>query len=228
MQTYNHNYFENTFQRIQPVWTLNRNKENVGTSDLTIVDAGIEDIPVIMEIQESQIKAPETLSPDEAQKGFLVYKIDADELKTLMTGNIRHLIKIARKNGKAIGYFIAYDMQYYLRQHPDWMENFVEENPGLKYKEIFSGDDVLFSKQLALSDEGKKSGIGFKLFDAVLADAILMAFKHEVGEVLAEPIRNISMEKLVFGKLKFKLAGYQTDKNNRKWSVITRQLPPRF
>lgn len=91
-------------------------------------------------------------------------------------------------------------------------------------KRIFQESNVLFSKQLALSPTAKGTGLGDKLWEAVYQDAVTLGFKHEVGEVLAEPIRNTAMEALVFGKLKFNLVGYRTDKNNRKWSVITRSL----
>ena len=176
-----------------------------------------------MEIQRSQLKIPENLSKEEARQGFLVYEVGADELKTLITGNIKHIIKVARKDGNVVGYFIAYDMKYYLQQHPKWLNEF-EENSGGDMKQIFQGSDVLFSKQLALSSVAKKTGLGEKLWEAVYQDAVSQGFRYEVGEVLAEPIRNVAMESLVFGKLKFNLAGYRTDKNNRKWSVITRSL----
>ena len=197
--------------------------ETINDSSIKIDDAGIEDISWIMEIQRSQLKIPENLSKEEAKQGFLVYKVSEEELKTLITGDIKHIIKVAKENGNVVGYFIAYDMQYYLQQHPEWINEF-KENLGGDMKQIFQGHDVLFSKQLTLSSVAKKTGLGEKLWEAVYQDAVSQGFRYEVGEVLAEPIRNVAMESLVFGKLKFNLAGYRTDKNNRKWSVITRSL----
>ncbi|MEK7598054.1 MAG: hypothetical protein AAB441_05440 [Patescibacteria group bacterium] len=197
--------------------------EIVNDSSLKIDDAVIEDISSIMEIQRSELKIPENLTEKEAKQGFLVYEVGDDELKTLITGNIKHVIKVARKNGNVTGYFIAYDMQYYLRQHSEWINEF-EENPKRGLKQIFKDNNVLFSKQLALSSTAKGTGLGDKLWEAVYQDAVVLGFRYEVGEVLAEPIQNSAMEALVFGKLKFNLAGYRTDKNNRKWTVITRTL----
>lgn len=98
-----------------------------------------------MAIQLSQIKKPEELEPEDAKQGFLVYQISEEELKTLLTGDIKHIIKVARKNGAVIGYFIAYDMKYYLHQHPEWINEF-EENPGVELKQKFQESNVLFSK----------------------------------------------------------------------------------
>lgn len=198
-------------------------KESDSNSTFKIDDANIDDIPGIMAVQLSQIKKPEELAPDDAKQGFLVYKVSEEDLKTLIAGDIRHVIKVARKNGAVIGYFIAYDMKYYLHQHPEWINEF-QENSGVDMKQKFQGPDVLFSKQLALSPSVKGTGLGEKLWEAVYHDAAALGFKYEVGEVLAEPIRNTAMESLVFGKLKFNLSGYRTDKNNRKWSVITRAI----
>lgn len=200
---------------------LEEKKETFNDPSFKIDDAGIEDIPFIMEIQRSQLKNPEDLSEEEAKQGFLVYEVGEEELKSLIMRDIKHVIKVARKNGNVIGYFIAYDMKHYLRQHSEWINEF-EENPKRGLKEIFKGDDVLFSKQLALSSTAKGTGLGDKLWEAVYQDAVALSFRYEVGEVLAEPVRNTAMEALVFGKLKFNLAGYRTDKKNRKWSVITR------
>lgn len=198
-------------------------EESDNNSSLKIDDANIEDIPGIMAIQLTKIKKPEELEPEDAKHGFLVYKVSEEELRTLITGDIKHIIKVARKNGAVIGYFIAYDMKYYLHQHPEWINEF-EENPSGDMKQKFQSSDVLFSKQLALSSTAKGTGLGEKLWEAVYQDAAALGFKYEVGEVLAEPIRNTAMESLVFGKLKFNLAGYRTDKNNRKWSVINRTI----
>lgn len=200
-----------------------RIKESDNNSSLKIDDANIDDIPGIMAIQLTQIKKPEELDPEAAQQGFLVYKVSDEELKTLLTGDIKHIIKVARENGAVIGYFIAYDMKYYLHQHPEWINEF-QENSGVELKQKFQGSDVLFSKQLALSPSVKGTGLGEKLWEAVYQDAATLGFKYEVGEVLAEPICNTAMESLVFGKLKFNLAGYRTDKKNRKWSVINRTI----
>lgn len=197
--------------------------ENVNNSSLKIDDAKIENIPGIMAIQLSQIKKPEELKSEDAKQGFLVYKVGAEELRTLMTGNIKHIIKVAKKDGVVIGYFIAYDMKYYLQQHPEWVNEF-EENSADNMKQKFQGPDVLFSKQLALNSRAKRTGLSNKLWEAVYQDAVSLGFKHKVGEVLAEPVRNTAMEALVFGKLKFNLVGYRTDNRNRKWSVITRTL----
>lgn len=195
--------------------------ESINDSSIKIDNADIADIPSIMEIQKSQIKVPEDLSEEDAGHGFLVYEVKLDELKKIMTSDIKHIIKVVRKNGVVIGYFIAYDMRYYLQQHPKWIDEF-EDNSGRGLKRIFIGDNVLFSKQIALSTAVKGSGLGAKLYEAVYQDAIFLGFKHEVGEVLAAPVRNSAMETLVFSKLHFKLAGYRTDRNKRKWSVITR------
>lgn len=198
-------------------------EESVNNPSLKIDDANIADIPGIMAIQLTKIKKPEELEPEAAKQGFLVYKVSEEELRTLIAGDIKHIIKVARKNGGIIGYFIAYDMKYYLHQHPEWINEF-EENSGGDMKQKFQGPDVLFSKQLALSSSAKGTGLGEKLWEAVYQNAAALGFKYEVGEVLAEPIRNTAMESLVFGKLKFNLAGYRTDKNNRKWSVINRTI----
>jgi len=197
--------------------------ETINDSSIKIDDAGIKDIPFIMEIQRSMLRIPEDLSEEEARQGFLVYEVGEEELKTLITGDIKHIIKVARKSGNVVGYFIAYDMKYYLQQHPEWLNEF-KENSGDNMKQEIQGLSVLFSKQLALNSTEKRTGLGEKLWETVYQDAVSLGFKHEVGEVLAEPIRNAAMESLVFGKLKFNLAGYRTDKNNRKWSVITRTL----
>ena len=106
-------------------------------------------------------------------------------------------------------------MKYYLQQHPEWLNEF-KENSGDNMKQEIQGLSVLFSKQLALNSTEKRTGLGEKLWETVYQDAVSLGFKHEVGEVLAEPIRNIAMEALVFAKLKFNLAGHRTDKNNRK------------
>lgn len=198
-------------------------KESVNDSSSKIDDAKIEDIPGIMELQMSQIKKPEQLTQEDAKQGFLVYEVSKEELITLITGDIKHVVKVARKNNKVMGYFIAYDMNYYLQQHPEWINEFEENSPG-DMKQKFQGSDILFSKQLALNSGVKKTGLGEKLWEAVYQDAVALGFRYEVGEVLAEPIRNTAMETLVFNKLKFNFAGYRTDKNNRKWSVITRTL----
>lgn len=198
-------------------------KESVNDSSLKMDDANTDDIPGIIELQMSQIKKPERLTQEDAKQGFLVYEVTREELMTLITGDIKHIVKVARKNGNVMGYFIAYDMNYYLQQHPEWINEFEENSPG-DMKQKFQGPDVLFSKQLALNSVAKKTGLGEKLWEAVYQDAVALGFRHEVGEVLAEPIRNTAMETLVFGKLKFNLAGYRTDKDNRKWSVITRTI----
>lgn len=89
--------------------------ESLNNSSLKIDDVKIEDIPGIMAIQLSRIRKPEELQPHDAKQGFLVYEVGADELKTIIIGDIKHIIKVARKNGIVIGYFIAYDMNYYLQ-----------------------------------------------------------------------------------------------------------------
>ncbi len=206
--------------------SLKETTESVSDSSFEIFDAGVEDIPSIMEIQRSLLKKPESLSIDDTKRGFLVYEVGEDELRFIMTSDVKHIIKIVKRNNIVMGYFIGYDMKYYLKQHPEWIDEF-EDNSGGEFKKIFKGDNVLFSKQLALKPNAKKSGLGSKIYEVAYQDAISLGFRQEVGEVLAEPIRNSAMESLVFNRLNFKLAGFRSDKNRIKWSVITRPIMSR-
>ncbi len=201
-------------------------KEEIGKNGIVIEDATIDDVPAIVKLQKSFVRTPEILSDEDAQHGFLVYEMGSEELIDIIS-NVRHVIKVAKKNEKLIGYLIGYDMKRILEKDPDWLDGFEALDKNIDHKEIFGGDDVIYLKQVAIDRSEAKSGIAKQLFNDVSRASVIAGFRHQIGEILFVPRRNLASEKLIVNNLGFNVIGYQTDKMQRKWTVVAQTLVTR-
>ncbi|MDP1689398.1 MAG: GNAT family N-acetyltransferase [bacterium] len=197
---------------------FSKNSTEISSGQI-VQNATIEDIENILTIQAQKIIIPKKEEQKAEDSGFLVYPIFAEELERALKDGENHVIKVAKEEGKVIGYIISYDLTEWTKTHPGWLSNF---NTTEEYKEKLKERKVLYGRHIAVDKDISTSGVGKELLDSTLQEAINRDYEYFIVETLKKPIANRRSANFV-QKMGFKLVG-QTNDDDRIWSVFLKDL----
>lgn len=190
-------------------------------TEATIGNAGEEDINEILTIQAQKLVDPENIAQGDTQeieeKGFLVYPLSKSELEELIKDPGNHIIKVAKKDGRVIGYLIAYDLDNWRELHPDWLNNLEGKRDSLTQRR------TLFGRHIAVDESETGSGIGRALLEAVIFTGRTRDYQNFVVEVLDKPITNRKSTKFV-ERAGFKKIGQRQDGGLKVWSIYSLKI----
>lgn len=188
-------------------------------SEVSIEFAKDEDKQGILEIQKLFLIETSDKTEDYLQnKGFLVNEIDSDDLQEAAEHNQSESFLMVAKNseGKVIGYFLAYDMDYFLSKYPNWRKDTgVEED-------FLNKNKILYGRHLA--SDGSIPRVGKKLNKKLFQFAKEKGYTHYLGEICEGPVSNdksLAIHKNIFSMKK--IATYQ-DENGYEWGIYVKEL----
>lgn len=193
---------------------------NTEQNNIKIDFPNISEINQILDIQNSVLLKNKNLESDKSlnEKGFLVNEINTDDLNYAIEHNQKESFVIVSKNadGKINGYFLAYDMDFFIKNHPNWFSE-TGVNP-----DIIKDKKVLYGKHLA-SDQ-TINGIGKSLNTEMFNLVKNKGYTLYLGEICEGPISND--KSLYFHTNEFgmkKISEYK-DSNNITWGIYFKEI----
>lgn len=178
------------------------------------------DIQDILDVQNSRLlknKDPE--NPTTKESGFLVNEVGESDLDYAIDHNLKDSFLIVAKNseGRVVGYFLAYDMEKFLKENPAWLQ---ETGLGTSF---LLENKVLYGKHVA-SDK-TIPGVGRELDKKLFELAKQNGYTLYVGEICEGPIVNQkSLDVHTGEEFLMRKIGQRNDKDGYTWGVYAKNL----
>lgn len=139
-----------------------------------------------------------------------------DLLNALDQPNTSFLLVDKDSTGRVVGYFLSYDIDFFLSAHPGW-----EKETGVDVRSL--GDvKIVYGKHLA--SDGSVPSVGIKLNEFLFKNSKQKGYGLYIGEICEAPIEN-KKSKLVHTHLfSMKKIGEYTDRNAYKWGIYLKKL----
>ena len=193
---------------------------NVEQNKIKISFPSVSDTNQILAVQKSVLLKDENLIADESigKKGFLVNEININDLNDAIEHNQKEsFITIARNTkDKIVGYFLAYDLGYFIKKNPNWL-NEVGINP-----EIIENKKVIYGKHLA--SDGSIKGVG-RALEIEMYDLVKhLGYSVCLVEMCEGPIRNDKSLGIHTNEFFYKKISEYKDKNNFTWGIYSKEL----
>lgn len=178
------------------------------------------DMSGILKVQRGVLLKDQSDQPEDylEDNGFLVNEIDSNDIEDAIekNGDDAFLIVAWNRNKKVIGYFLAYDMNYFVEKHPDWFsETGVNES-------LIEKNKVLYGKHLAT--DGSSSGVGGRLNKKMFSLAKRKSYTHYLGEIAKGPVENVKSKAIHKNKFDMKKIAEYIDQNDHEWGVYLKKL----
>ncbi len=176
-------------------------KEQHSNAYIIVQRASLEDVKGIYTVAASVGKGRK-----ESTKGFLMddYSDNPKEHKNKFKKNIETLnyMYTAKREGKVVGFLIAYTADQWLCDNPNWLED-------INWKPDFDTGKLskfIVIDKTAIMDGMTGQGVGSKLYQMLMKDLRKANIKHIFSETLVDPVPNFAS--LAFRKKQeYKLAG---------------------
>lgn len=178
-----------------------------------------EDIKQILDVQNSRLlKNQDPEDPATKESGFLINEIDQTNLEHAIDHNQKESLLITAKNveGKIVGYFLAYDMEYFLQENPNWLQE-----TGFD-RSLLTENKVLYGKHVA-SDKSIP-GVGRELDRKLFELAKERGYTLYLGEICEGPIVNQKSIDVHTGEFEMRKIGEYQDQNNYSWGIYVKDL----
>jgi hypothetical protein len=193
---------------------------NTEQNNIKIDFPNISEANQILDIQKSVLLKNKNLELNKplGEEGFLVNEIDEGDLNYAIEHNQKESFIIIAKNkdNKINGYFLAYDMDYFIKNHPNW---FIETgvNP-----EIIKDKKVLYGKHLA-SDK-TINGIGKSLNTEMFNLVKNKGYSLYLGEICEGPIKNDRSLDFHINEFNMKKISEYKDSNDFVWGIYSKEI----
>ncbi|MCF7834278.1 MAG: hypothetical protein K9L98_01790 [Candidatus Pacebacteria bacterium] len=193
---------------------------NIENNNIKIGFPKVSEIDQVLNIQKLVLLKNKNLGFKESleMEGFLVNEITKNDLDYAIEHNQKESFFIVSRNKdtKINGYFLAYDMEYFLANHPGW---FIESGVS---PETIKNKKVLYGKHLA--SDGTISGVGkslnMKMFNLVKKQE----YSLYLGEICEGPVKNDKSLNLHLNKFGMKKISEYKDSNNFVWGVYVKEI----
>lgn len=159
-----------------------------GTVDMA-TEIDIEGILAVQDTNDLQKKVLEGRGKEQIEdEGFLVHKLTKGELEEFIKTPGEAIVVIYKEDNRILGYAIGYSLRFQHIKHPDWVDSIKLKTD--VDKSLLSQNNALYYRQLAISPERKRQGIGTRLSDALIRQALNRSWHDSFGEILKSPYYN--------------------------------------
>lgn len=179
----------------------------------------ISEINSILEIQEL-VLLKNNISKEKhiSEEGFIVNKISYEDIHNSIEQNKKSYFIIVARNdtNKIIGYFFGYDMEYFIKNNPNWLK---ETNTNYQ---IVKNKKVLYGKHIATNRSIK--GIGQTLSKELFTIAKNEGYDLFFAEICEGPIRNNRSLNTFVNKFSMKKISEYKDSNDFVWGIYSKEI----
>lgn len=193
---------------------------NIEQNNIKIDFPNTQDIDQILNVQNSVLLKNKDIELDNSinDKGFLVNEIDKNDLSYAIEHNQKESFITIAKNieGKIVGYFLAYDMDYFIKKNPNWLNEV-----GVSTK-IIEDKKVMYGKHLA--SDGSIKGVG-KALEIQMYDLVKnLGYSLCLVEICEGPIKNDKSLGIHTSGFSMKKISEYKDKNGFTWGIYSKEI----
>jgi predicted GNAT superfamily acetyltransferase len=193
---------------------------NTEQNNIKIGFPNMSEINQILDIQNSVLLKNKNLELNDSleKEGFLVNEINAEDLNYAIEHNQKEsfIVVSINKDNKINGYFLTYDIDYFIKNHPNWF-NKTGVNP-----KIIKDKKVLYGKHLA-SDK-TINGIGKSLYTYMFNLIKKRGYSLYLGEICEGPIKNNKSLDFHTNEFGMKKISEYKDTNNITWGIYLKEI----
>lgn len=193
---------------------------NIEQNNIKIDFPNTQDVDQILNVQNSVLLKNKDLELDNSinEKGFLVNEINKNDLDYAIEHNQKESFITIAKNteGKIIGYFLAYDMEDFIKKHPNWLNE-----TGVNF-EVIKDKKVLYGKHLA--SDGTTKGTGRALEIQMYRLVKNLGYSLCLVEICEGPIKNDKSLGIHINEFSMKKISEYIDSNGYKWGIFIKDL----